>query len=113
MLHDDAMMAAPDRVPEKELETILLYHNAVMKAFSGVLKKTDNVAIEHEKLTCIAEDSCPDKLPSWFRYKVFNKSWPFGPDLYYEYIYQCPTLNFEFEDHVDEERVESHYQILE
>jgi spermidine synthase len=111
LLDDDAMIDAPDRVPEKELETILLYHSAVMKALSGALKKGSNVASDHE-FTCIAEDSCPAELPSWFRYKDLDKSPRSGLDLYYKFIYQCETLAFEESRQVEEDVVESHYQVL-
>jgi spermidine synthase len=111
-LHGDAMIAAPGLVPEKELETIHLYHDALLKALSGAVKQTDVMAIEPE-LTCIAEDSCPAELPSWFRYNDLDKSSQYGLDAFYRNIYQCETLAFEDGNQVMEEQIESHYQIIE
>ena len=117
LLHGDAMIAAPGRVPEKELETIHLYHNALMKTMSGAIKRTDVMAIEYadtHAFACVAEDSCPAESPSWFRYNDLDKSSPFGLDLYYDTIYQCETLNARDEEHVVmKEQINSHYQILE
>jgi spermidine synthase len=112
MLHDDTMIAAPGRVPKKELEAIHLYHNAIMKAISGAVKTSDVMVVEHE-FTCIAEDSCSNELPLWFRYKDLDKSLPFNPDIYYKLIYQCETLAYDDSVQTTEEETESHYQILQ
>jgi spermidine synthase len=111
-LHGDAMTNAPGRVPEKELETIHLYHNALLKTLSSAVKQTDVMAIEH-KFTCIAEDSCPDEGSSWFRYDDLDKSSQFGLDTYYSMTYQCDTLAFDDRQEVMEDQIESHYQIIE
>jgi ferredoxin len=111
-LHDDAMIAAPGRVPAKELEMIHRYHNALLKTLSSAVKQTDGMAFEH-KFTCIAEDSCPAEWPSWFRYDDLDKSSQFGLDIYYKIIYQCETLAFDDDIDAMEEQIESHYQIIE
>jgi spermidine synthase len=112
LLHGDFMIAAPDRVPVKELETIHLYHNALLKTLSSAVKQTDVMPIGHE-FTCIAEDSCPAEWPSWFRYDDLDKSSQFGLDKYYAMTYQCDTLAFDQEREEMEEQIESHYQTLE
>jgi hypothetical protein len=112
LLDGDAMIAAPDRVPEKELETIHLYHNALLKTLSSAVKQTDGTAVRH-KFTCIAENSCPAEWPSWFRYNDLEKSSQFGLDTYYKIIYQCETLAFDDDNWVMNEQIKSHYQTLE
>ena len=114
LLHGDAMIAAPGHVPEKELETIHLYHDALIKALSSAVKKTDLMDIEHEthEFACIAEGSCPAESSSWFRYNDLDKPPLFEFDLYYKLIYQCETLALE-DGHLLEERIQSHYQSIE
>jgi spermidine synthase len=114
MLDDAEMLAARDSIPPEEWETLFLYHSAMMKALSSVVKNS-NIASNEGQFTYLGEDSCSAELSSWLRYSDLDKQQsPTDLDRYYDAIYQFETLESEMANNTRDklETVQSHYQVI-